>query len=160
MSEGNPITIRPARMDEAEAIVALIHRAFAQYRGRLQPESSALSEDADKIGALMAQGVVLLAEEGEQITGCVAIQRKPDCIYAGRLAVDPAARGNGTGRALMAAAEDVARSLGRGPLRVDVRLALTENRAFFRSLGFVEGTHHRHPGFAEPTYVELEKILS
>ncbi len=160
MSEGNPITIRPARVDEAEAIVALIHRAFAQYRGRLQPESSALSEDADKIGALMAQGIVLVAMEARRITGCVAIQRKPDCVYAGRLAVDPAARGQGTGRALMAAAEDAARSLGSGPLRVDVRLALAENRAFFRSLGFVEGAHSRHPGFAEPTYVELEKILS
>jgi GNAT superfamily N-acetyltransferase len=139
--------------------VALIRRAFAQYRGRLQPESSALSEDAAKIGALIAQGGVVVATEGGRITGCVAIQRKPDCIYAGRLAVEPAARGKGTGRALMAAAENVARGMAGRLLRVDVRLALAENRAFFRSLGFVEGIHRCHPGFAEPTYVELEKIL-
>lgn len=146
-------------MDEATAIVALIRRAFAQYRGRLRPESSALSEEASTIGALIAQGVVLVAEDGERMVGCVAIQRKPDFIYVGRLAVDPNARGRGAGKALMTAAEDVARGMAGRLLRVDVRLALTENRAFFRSLGFVEGARRRHPGFAEHTYVELEKIL-
>jgi hypothetical protein len=40
-----------------------------------------------------------------------------------------------------------------------VRLALTENRAFFQALGFVEGAHRCHPGCDRPTYVELEKIL-
>jgi hypothetical protein len=44
-------------------------------------------------------------------------------------------------------------------LRVDVRLKLRDNRAFFRALGFVEGAERCHPGFSTPTYVELEKTL-
>ena len=65
----------------------------------------------------------------------------------------------GIGRALMAEAEGLARRLGLTRLGVETRLALTGNRAFFRALGFVEGAHHCHPGFAHPTYLELEKIL-
>ena len=104
-------------------------------------------------------GTVLEAIRGRQLVGCVAIQRKADFVYAGRLAVDPAARGAGIGTALMVEAEALARAMGANRLRVDVRLALIENRAFFRALGFLEGAHRSHPGFAEPTYVELEKIL-
>ena len=100
-----------------------------------------------------------MAAQARRIVGCVAVQRKPDCVYAGRLAVEAAARGAGIGRSLMAAAERQARDMGGRALRVDVRLALTENRAFFQALGFVEGAHRCHPGFDRPTYVELEKIL-
>jgi N-acetylglutamate synthase-like GNAT family acetyltransferase len=158
-TEGNPVLIRSATADEAEAVVALIHRAFAQYRGKLTPESGALSETAATIRAAMASGSVVVALDRSRIAGCVSVQRKPDFAYAGRLAVDPQAHGTGIGRRLMAEAERLARQMGASRLRVDVRLALTENRAFFRALGFVEGTHRCHPGFACPTYVELEKTL-
>jgi N-acetylglutamate synthase-like GNAT family acetyltransferase len=158
-TEGNPHLIRPAHADEAPAIVALLHGAFAEYRGKLQPEPGALSESLDTISSVMSVGTILVAVRDNRIAGCVAIQRKADFAYAGRLAVDPGARGAGVGKALMAAAESTARQLGARRLRVDVGLALTENRAFFRTLGFVEGGHRCHPGFSRPTYVELEKIL-
>jgi predicted N-acetyltransferase YhbS len=159
MPESKPPEIRPARAEEAEAVVTLIHRAFGQYRGQLQPDSSALSETAESIRSLMASGTILVALQDGRMVGCVSVQRKPEFAYAGRLAVDPSARGTGVGRALMGNAESVARQMGARRLRVDVRLALAENRAFFQSLGFAEGVWRCHPGFAHPTYVELEKIL-
>ena len=158
-TEGNPILIRPARADEAGAIVALLHRAFGQYRGKLEPESGALSENTDTISSVMSGGTILVAVRDNGIAGCVAVRRKADFAHAGRLAVDPGARSMGVGRALMAEAEAMARRMGAGRLRVDVRLALTENRAFFRALGFAEGAYRCHPGFSRPIYVELEKIL-
>jgi N-acetylglutamate synthase-like GNAT family acetyltransferase len=158
-SESNPLRIRPARADEAEAIAVLIHRAFEQYRGKLQPESGALSENAETVAAAVAGGTTLVAMRGERMVGCVSVQRKGDFAYAGRLAVDPLDRGTGVGCALMAEAAALTRRLGLGRLRVDTRLALTENRAFFKALGFVEGAHRCHPGFTHPTYVELEKTL-
>lgn len=157
--EGNPLLIRPARADEADAIVALLQRAFGQHRGKLRPESSALLESADSIRAAMTTGTILLAVRADRILGCVSVQRKADIAYAGRLAVEPMERGVGVGRALMAQAEVLARQAGAGRLRVDVRLKLRDNLAFFRALGFVEGAHRRHPGFASPTYAELEKTL-
>lgn len=151
--------IRAAVPAEAETIVALIHRAFAQYRDRLVPPSAALSESAETIARMMMRGRVLLAKVEGIAVGCVAVEDKGDFAYVGRLAVEPSARGRKIGLALMDAAETEARLMGATRLRVDCRLCLTENRAFFRALGFVEGDHRCHAGFAEPTYVELEKIL-
>jgi GNAT superfamily N-acetyltransferase len=158
-AESNPFLIRPARLDEAETIVALLQRAFGQYRGKLRPESGALQETPETIRAVMRTGTILLAERGGRILGCVSVRRKDDCAYAGRLAVEPMERGIGVGRALLAEAEALARRMGRDRLRVDVRLKLRDNRAFFRALGFVEGAERCHPGFSKPTYVEMEKIL-
>ena len=104
-------------------------------------------------------GLVLVAVADGALAGCVAVQNKGDFAYAGRLAVDPAARARGVGRALMLAAEAEAKALGRHRLRVDCRLVLTRNRHFFGRLGFREGAQRCHPGFTAPTYVELEKSL-
>ena len=158
-AESNPFLIRAARQDEAEAIVALLQRAFGAYRGKLRPESGALLENPETIRFAMKTGTILLAERAGRILGCVSVQRKGDCVYAGRLAVEPMERGIGVGRALLAAAEALARQTGSDRLRVDVRLKLRDNRAFFRALGFVEGAERRHPGFRSPTYIELEKTL-
>jgi N-acetylglutamate synthase-like GNAT family acetyltransferase len=158
-AESNPLLIRAARADEAEAIVALIQRAFGEYRGKLRPESGALQETPETIRAIMKTGTLLLAERAGRVLGCVSVRRKDDCAYAGRLAVEPMERGIGVGRALLAAAEATARQMGGGRLRVDVRLKLRNNRAFFRALGFKEGAERCHAGFRQPTYVELEKIL-
>lgn len=158
-AESNPFLIRAARPGEAEAIVALLQRAFGVYRGKLRPESSALLETPETIRTAMNAGTILLAERAGRILGCVSVQRKGDCAYAGRLAVEPMEQGIGVGRALLAAAEALARQMGSDRLRVDVRLKLRDNRAFFRALGFVEGAERCHPGFRSPTYIELEKAL-
>lgn len=158
-AKSNPVEIRPARAEAAAAIAGLIHRAFGQYRGSLRPASSALLETAETIASAMTTGSILVALHGERIVGCVALQRKADSVYAGRLAVDPLGRGQGVGRTLMTEVEVQARLMGAPRLRVDVRLALEQNRAFFHALGFIEGTHRCHPGFASPTFVELEKTL-
>lgn len=157
--ERNAILIRPARAEESEAVAALIHRAFAPYRGILEPAPSALSETAGSIQSAMARGIVLVAVREGAVAGCVSVERRADTMYAGRLSVDAAARGAGIGAALMAEVERLARQGGATRVRVDVRLVLDGNRAFFRQLGFVEGRRRSHPGFASPTYVELEKIL-
>jgi GNAT superfamily N-acetyltransferase len=158
-AESNPLLIRPARPDEAEAIVSLIQRAFGRYRGKLRPESSALLETAGTIGAAMKSGTILVAVQDDWILGCISVQRRADHAYAGRLAVEPMRQGTGIGRALLVQAEAMARQWGSSRLRVDVRLKLQDNRAFFRALGFREGAQRCHPGFTRPTYVELEKTL-
>ncbi|MBA4098550.1 MAG: GNAT family N-acetyltransferase [Rhodospirillum sp.] len=158
-TESNPFLIRAARPDEAEAIAALIQRAFGEYRGKLRPESGALLETPETLKAAMKTGTILLAERAGRILGCVSVRRRDDCAYAGRLAVEPMERGIGVGRALLAAVEAQARQIGSDRLRVDVRLKLRDNRAFFRALGFKEGAERCHAGFSRPTYVEMEKTL-
>jgi hypothetical protein len=45
-------------------------------------------------------------------------------------------------------------------LRLSTRLALLDNRRLFAGSGFTETTREAHPGYAEPTFVNLEKRLS
>jgi N-acetylglutamate synthase-like GNAT family acetyltransferase len=118
-----------------------------------------LNESADSIRSALKSDSIVVARRAGKIVGCVSIRQRPDFAYARRLAVEPAERGCGIGRALMAEAEALTRRLGLSRLRVETRLALTANRAFFRALGFIEGPQHSHPGFAHPTYIELEKTL-
>jgi hypothetical protein len=56
-------------------------------------------------------------------------------------------------------AEAAAQQHGLARLRVGTRLALAGNRRLFASCGFVQIARHAHPGYAEPTWVEMEKRL-
>ena len=58
-----------------------------------------MSESAGKIASLIAADTVLVAELDGQLVGCVGLQQKPGFAYAGRLAVDRAARGMARDRA-------------------------------------------------------------
>ena len=83
-----------------------------------------------------------------------------DGLYLGRLAVAPAWRGRGIARALVAAAEMAARRTGLPRVHLSTRLVLLDNRRLFAACGFVETTRDAHPGYAEPTFVNMEKRLA
>jgi hypothetical protein len=44
-------------------------------------------------------------------------------------------------------------------IHLSTRLVLLDNRRLFAACGFVETTCHAHPGYAEPTFVNMEKRL-
>ena len=80
-------------------------------------------------------------------------------LYLARLAVAPLWRRRGVARALMTAAETVARGVGLPRLILSTRLALLDNRRLFTACGFVETAREAHPGYAEPTFVNMAKTL-
>ncbi|ACP27222.1 putative acetyltransferase [Sinorhizobium fredii NGR234] len=96
---------------------------------------------------------------GRDLLGCVFLKPEPDCLYIGKLAIDPAHQGKGLGRRLLAAAEETARSLGLPALRLQTRIELTENHAAFAAWGFVETSRSAHPGFSRPTSIDMRKVL-
>jgi ribosomal protein S18 acetylase RimI-like enzyme len=81
--------------------------------------------------------VVLVAREGDERTGCVALKRLPDgACEMKRLYVRPAARGSGTGRALAEASIARARDLGYTTMRLDTLPSMDTARSLYLSLGF------------------------
>jgi predicted N-acetyltransferase YhbS len=80
-------------------------------------------------------------------------------LYLGRLAVVPAWRGRGVAKALVAAAEEAARRMALPRIHLSTRLVLFDNRRLFAACGFVESACHPHRGYAEPTFVIMEKRL-
>ena len=94
-----------------------------------------------------------------RLVGGVLWAERDAALYVARLSVAREARGQGIARALMAAAEAAARARGFRRMTLGTRLALVGNRAVFAACGFVETVQHAHPGYAAPTWVEMEKRL-
>jgi len=153
------IVIRSAAPGEAAALLAVMRRAFAEYRGVLVPESSVFVETPDLIAEKLAGGGGFIAVEGEKPVGGLIAEEKAGRGYLGRLAVDPSLRRQGLAWRLMLAGEGFARDRGLKIAEVQVRIALAGNIALFQSLGYRETDRRAHPGFTQPTYLVMEKSL-
>jgi GNAT superfamily N-acetyltransferase len=151
------IAIRHAPDDFAdwENVRALILDAFTYMEGRIDPPSSALRMTARSMAADAAAGALLLAEIGGALVGCVFIRRKEDTLYIAKLAVRRDRQGQGIGRALIAAARDVARAQGLDALELQTRIELHENHTAFARMGFAKIAETAHPGFARPTSITM-----
>ena len=145
--------------DEAEAVCALIHRAFAAQPVATDPPSSAFEETPATIAEALTAGGGFGAEEAGRLVGAVLWEEKEGGLYLGRLAVDPAARGRGLARALIGAVEVEAMRRALPRLHLSVRLPLIDNRRLFASCGFVEAMRYAHPGYSVPTSIAMEKRL-
>jgi ribosomal protein S18 acetylase RimI-like enzyme len=131
--------------DHAALVRQIMLDAFEEFRGTLEPPSSALDETLEDTRRAIDAGGAALAWLGDEPVGSVRFLPRPDSLYVGRLAVLPAHRGRGIAAALMTAIEQQARYLGLGEVRVEVRLSLPGNVAFFRRLGFQTISEQPHP---------------
>ncbi len=87
---------------------------------------------------------ILVAEHDGVVVGCVSLHAIPYLERTGRwlriesLVVDPSQRRAGTGRALLAAAEQLARALGCLQIEVTSQRSRAGAHAFYRRLGFAD----------------------
>jgi ribosomal protein S18 acetylase RimI-like enzyme len=151
--------LRSAGPEEAAALLDLMRRAFSEYRGVLQPESSVFVETDTVIAEKLAAGGGFVAMRDGDLVGCVIAEAKSMRGYLGRLAVLPEARRHGVARRLMLAGEAFLRARGLRSAEINVRIALTGNIALFASLGYCETARRAHPGWSQPTYLVMEKSL-
>jgi ribosomal protein S18 acetylase RimI-like enzyme len=153
------ITFRAAGDADVPAIVAIIRAAFKEYDGAIDPPSGAHKESEAKIREKMSADRAVLALLGQQAVACVLYRDEGDFMYFGRLAVLPEYRGRGIARALIAYVEGRARELDLPCVRLSVRVALPQLRARYERLGYRVIEERRHDGYAEPTYLVMEKLL-
>lgn len=132
------VEIAAADPDEPDARRAAA-RYFAELAGRFEAgfdPARALQPDPDE--QRPPRGLLLLARADGAALGCVAVRLRPDHAEMKRLWVAPESRGLGLARRLVTAAEDAARRLGAGVVRLDTNRALTEAVALYRALGYTE----------------------
>jgi GNAT superfamily N-acetyltransferase len=151
--------IREAQAADAPLLARLLREAFEEYRGRLDPPSSAHGKTAEGVLRELEDGGALVAQAGAEPVGCVFFHLRGDHVYLDRLAVLPPFRGQGIARALIDAVEARARALGPAPVRLNVRLALKDPQAYYQRLGYAFREYGTHAGHATPTFVILEKRL-
>lgn len=153
------ITLRRATADDAPTLTDLLHRAFLEYDGVLDPPSGVHNESEASILEKMQTGAWTIAENANGAVGCVWAEPRADYLYLGRLSVPPEHRGHGIGNALIDSVEEYARANHFPRVRLSVRLALPAMRAAYERRGYRVYKYETHPGYAEPTFVTLEKAI-
>lgn len=151
---------RIAAAEDAPELTRIVHGAFEEYRDRLDPPSGAHNESSDKIRSLLRTEQAVIAGHGAAAVGCVFYHLRPDEVYLHRLAVLPAARRCGFGRALMSYVETSARLAGCTRVRLGVRLQLPANQAFYARLGYRVLSYEAHAGYDHPTFVYMVKDIA
>lgn len=145
--------------DDMNALLGLILRSFAAMEGRIDPPSSAHSLSVESLRRRAREEIGYLIALEDKPIACLFCKAELDALYLGKLAVDPDFQGKGLGRLLLAAAEDLALSLGLSHLRLETRIELTENHECFRRWGFEKTAENSHPGYDRTTSIEMMKRL-
>jgi ribosomal protein S18 acetylase RimI-like enzyme len=155
----NDITLREATDADLPAALAVLHAAFEEYRGWLDPPSGVHRETVESLRNYLERGHITLAYSGVVLAGAVLYHAEPSYVYFGRLSVLPAYRQRSIARLLIAHVEAYTRELGLPRVRISVRVAQPQNRAYYERLGYQFVEAHAHTGYTQPTFVTLEKTL-
>jgi ribosomal-protein-alanine acetyltransferase len=126
-----PLTIRPARKEDLDAISTLEQGCFAKYNlsrrqlQYLQQRDTAVFLVAEKDGRLVGEGIALLRHHKQTISG-----------RAYSLAVDPAFRGQGIGERLMKELVEQLKIRGARRIYLEVEASNTPAVRLYQRLGF------------------------
>jgi GNAT superfamily N-acetyltransferase len=125
---------------DSELVGDLLERYFAEldarFPGGFDPERTVAAPAAE---LTPPHGRLLVARLHQRPVGCGAVRRlDAETAEIKRMWIDPAARGLGVGRRLLAALERAAAELGCRVVRLDTAAALTEALALYSSAGYRE----------------------
>jgi len=134
----------------------LTQSAFGEYTW-LNPPSGALRESEESIRKDLERSGGALALMDGRAVGCLRFDRQDGDLHVYRVAVDPASQARGIGTALMAWIHNYAHGEGYQAVRLGVRRQLPRNQRFYERLGYEVIAEHRHPGFADVTWVEMRR---
>lgn len=156
----NRITLREAGVDEIETLLSLVHRAFGEYIGKLDPPSGAPNDTAEKLLEHMETANAVIAEADGTPVACTFYDAREDHVYLFRLSVLPEYRRRGIAKMLIDHVERKAVEMGFHTVKLGVRVALPENQAYYERLGYTQVEERFHPGYELPTYVILAKAVA
>jgi ribosomal protein S18 acetylase RimI-like enzyme len=145
---------------QSAADVAAARQLFLEYAGYLCIDLGFqnFQQELDGLPGQYAppDGRLLLAVEGGQPVGCVAVRNLGDGICEmKRLYVQPRRRGKGLGRRLAEAIIAEAGTIGYTKMRLDSLWSLKEAAGLYRSLGFTDIPPYRHNPLPDAVFMEL-----
>jgi ribosomal protein S18 acetylase RimI-like enzyme len=145
---------------DAPALLHLMHDAFLEYEGLLDPPSAAHTETIDSVHKRLSAGSAVVATIADKPVGFTFYQPQGTHLYFSRLSVLPEFRNGGIGRALIEYVERRAQETGASGVRLGVRLQVPQLIARYERMGYRITKYMTHDGYTEPTYVYMEKLVA
>jgi len=143
-------TIRRATTADAVAVRELTRAAYAKWVPVLGREPRPMTADYD--AAVRDHLIDLLQVDGEA-AALIEMAPKADHLLIVNVAVAPTYQGKGYGRAVMAHAEAVARSLSLNEMRLYTNALFAENVRLYSRLGYRVDREEQHPQFGGTVYM-------
>lgn len=138
------VMIRLAGRGDVEALRAIAAAAYAQYIPRIGRAPAPVTAD---YATAVRGGQAWAAVEDGQVAGFAVLIARPGYLLLDNIAVLPAAQRRGIGARLLGLAEQRARSLGLGEIRLYTNEAMTENLAYYARHGYAETHRAEQDGF-------------
>lgn len=136
---------------DAAAVRELTRAAYTKWVPLIGREPRPMTADYD--AAVRDHLVYLLHDATGDAVGLIEMAPAADHLLIVNVAVAPAAQGRGHGRALLAHAEEVARSLGLAELRLYTNGRFAENVRLYGRLGYGVDREEAHPQFGAIVYM-------
>jgi N-acetylglutamate synthase-like GNAT family acetyltransferase len=127
--------LRAAGAADAKRLAEIVDAAYGHYVERLGRLPMPMNEDYDEV---VRELDVVVAERDGRIVGFVALGSDERGFFVANVAVEPEAQGTGVGRALLGLAEERAREQGFDSIFLWTHELMTENRALYQRIGYVE----------------------
>jgi len=149
--------VRRATTADAVAVRELTRAAYAKWVPVLGREPRPMTADYD--AALRDHLIDLLLVDGEAVA-LTEMAPKADHLLIVNVAVAPTYQGKGYGRALMAHAEEVARSLNLSEMRLYTNALFAENLRLYSRLGYRVDREEQHPQFGVTVYMSKRFVAA
>lgn len=161
--------IRKAVHSDSEQIAALVNKAYrpdSTERGWTHEAElvSGARISTERVAELIDDnGTILIACEGQSIIGCVHIEQAGPSCYIGMLATSPVHQGQGIGKQLLAAAEEIAAArYGATSYKMSVLSSRPELLAYYERRGYrLTGATSPYPvdaGVGQPRSMDLRVL--
>lgn len=129
------VVIRAAKTEDVPSIAASVCEAYVHYIERIGKQPGPMLEDYAEV---IEQFQVHVAVASGKVIGAIVLKVTDEGFYVDNVAVRPRVKGTGIGRLLLEFAESEARRQGYQSIYLATHELMTENRALYSRIGYVE----------------------
>lgn len=137
--------IRPAQPGDHGAVAACVKAAYTPYIGRNGKTPAPMLDDYARV---IRDSEVHVACIDGAIVGVLVLRRGDEGFLLENIAVAPAVKGQGVGRALLELAERSAAKQGFGSIYLYTQDVMIENLALYAKIGYVEYGRREEQGLS------------
>lgn len=144
-SKRSPNTVRPAVPSDAPGVAACVIAAYRHYVDRIGKPPGPMLQDYAQV---ISRHQVSVAVAGDVVVGVLVLAVTEEGFLLDDVAVDPSRRGQGIGRMLLERAEAEAARQGYATISLYTHEKMTENRALYSRIGYVEYDRRVEDGYS------------